>query len=134
MLDWTFNKHRRLSLTLLWRDLQLGKRVPFQSFTGILPSTVFLFISDLGWSPNSTPRDSTLKYKIYVHLWNNFPCIITLRVAIFKRKKLSYTKRAKPRKYSNVNDKKEQKRRLKEFLIILKTEYSWKWKKMSKLV
>ena len=23
-------------------------------------------------------RDSTLQYKRYVHLWNNFPCIITL--------------------------------------------------------
>ena len=25
-----------------------------------------------------TPRDSTLQYKRWVHLWNNFPCIITL--------------------------------------------------------
>ena len=24
------------------------------------------------------PRDSTLRYKSWVHLWNNFPCIITL--------------------------------------------------------
>ena len=24
------------------------------------------------------PRDSTLQYKRCVHLWNNFPCIITL--------------------------------------------------------
>ena len=26
------------------------------------------------------PRDSTLEYKRYVHLWNNFPCILTLYV------------------------------------------------------
>ena len=26
------------------------------------------------------PRDSTLQYKRCVHLWNNFPCIITLKM------------------------------------------------------
>ena len=28
------------------------------------------------------PRDSTLQYKRCIHLWNNFPCIITLIVII----------------------------------------------------
>ena len=28
------------------------------------------------------PRDSTLQYKSYVHLWNNFPCIITLSITM----------------------------------------------------
>ena len=27
------------------------------------------------------PTDSTLQYKRYVHLWNNFPCIITLSLS-----------------------------------------------------
>ena len=30
------------------------------------------------------PRDSTLQYKRCVHLWNNFPCIITLVKRIIK--------------------------------------------------
>ena len=34
------------------------------------------------WHPScvyiNAQRDSTLQYKRYVHLWNNFPCIITL--------------------------------------------------------
>ena len=30
------------------------------------------------------PRDSTLQYKRCVHLWNNFPCIITLDPTIKK--------------------------------------------------
>jgi len=28
------------------------------------------------------PKDSTLQYKKYVHLWSNFPCISTLRQGI----------------------------------------------------
>ena len=46
----TFNKRRRLSSTLLWRDLRLGERVPVQSFAGILPGTVFLFIISGAWT------------------------------------------------------------------------------------
>jgi len=29
------------------------------------------------------PRDSSLQYKRCVHLWNNFPCIITLRWCLY---------------------------------------------------
>ena len=29
------------------------------------------------------PRDSTLQYKRWVHLWNNFPCIITLQQGMY---------------------------------------------------
>ena len=29
------------------------------------------------------PRDSTLQYIRWVHLWNNFPCIITLVLTLF---------------------------------------------------
>ena len=31
------------------------------------------------------PRDSTLQYTKFVHLWNNFPCIITLVICIHVR-------------------------------------------------
>ena len=34
-------------MTLLWRDLWLGERVPVQSSAGILPGTVFLFFSNV---------------------------------------------------------------------------------------
>ena len=29
------------------------------------------------------PRDSTLQYKRFVHVWNNFPCITSLLVTIY---------------------------------------------------
>ena len=32
------------------------------------------------------PRDSTLQFKRCVHLWNNFPCIITLACIMFSLK------------------------------------------------
>ena len=35
------------------------------------------------------PRDSTLHYKWYVHLWNNFPCIITLILIKFPSEQIS---------------------------------------------
>ena len=28
------------------------------------------------------PKDSTLQYKKYIHLWNNFPCISTMIIKI----------------------------------------------------
>ena len=34
------------------------------------------------------PRDSTLQYKRCVHLWNNFPCIITLSCTVYLMYKL----------------------------------------------
>ena len=41
------------------------------------------------------PRDSTLQYKIYVHLWDNFPCIITLISCIFNYKANQFTRSIK---------------------------------------
>ena len=36
------------------------------------------------------PRDSTLQYKRCVHLWNNFPCIITLDISLVRIKCFIY--------------------------------------------
>ena len=53
-------------MTRIFHRLFLWKWIPCQAVTIRL---VFTF----------PPKDSTLQYKKFVHLWNNFPCIITLR-------------------------------------------------------
>ena len=112
------------TLRTYWNQFSLGKICKQEAFSFDNSHTSFLwpeyFIDFLceRWIPCQaltrlwhlscvyiTPKDSTLQYKRCVHLWNNFPCIITL--VMFKDFQFSWTSHTLwpwVRRWSNLLD------------------------------